>query len=74
VQSEASAPPAADPTDVPFRIAKEAAVASFERAYLGPLIERCHGNVSQAARAAKMDRMYLHQLAHKYGFKVARRG
>ena len=59
---------------MPFRLAKEAAVAAFEKAYLGPLLERCNGNVSQAARAAKMDRMYLHQLAQKYGFRVGRKG
>ena len=59
--------------DVPFRIAKESAIATFEKAYLGPLIDRCNGNVSQAARAAKMDRMYLHQLAQKHGFKVGRK-
>ena len=69
-----SDPPRGDASDVPFRIAKEAAIASFEKSYLGPLIERCNGNVSQAARAAKMDRMYLHQLAQKYGFRVGRRG
>jgi DNA-binding NtrC family response regulator len=55
--------------DVPFRVAKEAAVAAFEKAYLGPLLLRCEGNVSKAARAAQMDRMYLHQLAQKYGFR-----
>ena len=60
-------------SDIPFRIAKESAIATFEKAYLGPLIERCNGNVSQAARAAKMDRMYLHQLAQKHGFKVGRK-
>jgi transcriptional regulator with GAF, ATPase, and Fis domain len=67
-------PPRSDASDTPFRIAKEAAIAAFEKSYLGPLIERCNGNVSQAARAAKMDRMYLHQLAQKYGFRVGRRG
>ncbi len=68
-------PPRSDTnSDVPFRVAKEAAIAAFEKAYLGPLIERNGGNVSQAARAAKMDRMYLHQLAQKYGFRVGRRG
>ncbi|MDB4937046.1 MAG: Response regulator of zinc sigma-54-dependent two-component system [Labilithrix sp.] len=60
-------------SELPFRIAKETAIATFEKAYLGPLIERCNGNVSQAARAAKMDRMYLHQLAQKHGFKVGRK-
>jgi transcriptional regulator with GAF, ATPase, and Fis domain len=66
--------PRGEPSDVPFRIAKEAAISTFERAYLGPLLERCNGNVSQASRAAKMDRMYLHQLAQKYGFRVGRKG
>jgi DNA-binding NtrC family response regulator len=63
----------APPSDVPFRVAKETAIAAFEKSYLGPLIERCNGNVSQAAREAKMDRMYLHQLAQKHGFKVGRK-
>jgi len=64
----------ADTADTPFRIAKETAISAFERSYLGPLLERCSGNVSQAARAAKMDRMYLHQLAQKHGFRVGRKG
>ena len=64
----------ADVADVPFRLAKESAISAFERSYLGPLLERCSGNVSQAARAAKMDRMYLHQLAQKHGFRVGRKG
>ena len=63
----------APPSDVPFRVAKESAIAAFEKSYLAPLIERCNGNVSQAAREAKMDRMYLHQLAQKHGFKVGRK-
>jgi DNA-binding NtrC family response regulator len=58
---------------VPFRVAKEAAIAAFERSYLAPLIERCNGNVSLAAREARMDRMYLHQLAQKYGLRIARK-
>ena len=68
-------PPRSQPSgEIPFRLAKEAAIATFEKSYLGPLLERCNNNVSQAARAAKMDRMYLHQLAQKYGFKVGRKG
>jgi transcriptional regulator with GAF, ATPase, and Fis domain len=73
-ESRESDVPRPEVNDVPFRIAKETAIATFERAYLGPLIERCNGNVSQAARAAKMDRMYLHQLAQKHGFRVGRKG
>jgi transcriptional regulator with GAF, ATPase, and Fis domain len=66
-------PPPAIDHDIPFRVAKDAAVSVFERAYLGSLLERCQGNVSKAARIAKMDRMYLHQLARKYGISTARR-
>jgi transcriptional regulator with GAF, ATPase, and Fis domain len=54
---------------LPFRVAKERAIAAFEKAYIGPILEECQGNMSKAARAAQMDRMYLHQLAQKYGFK-----
>jgi transcriptional regulator with GAF, ATPase, and Fis domain len=76
VLGDSEPPPRSELPELPeiaFRIAKEAAIAVFEKAYLGPLIERCNGNVSQAARAAKMDRMYLHQLAQKHGFKVGRK-
>jgi DNA-binding NtrC family response regulator len=59
-----------DPVNaVPFRVAKEQAITAFEKNYLGSLLERCDGNVSKAARAARMDRMYLHQLVQKHGFK-----
>ena len=58
---------------IPFRLAKERAIEKFERAYIGPLLEECEGNMSKAARTAKMDRMYLHQLAQKYGFRISRR-
>jgi transcriptional regulator with GAF, ATPase, and Fis domain len=70
-----STPPAARlPVDrsLPFRIAKERAVEAFERAYIGPLLQECQGNMSKAARTARMDRMYLHQLAQKYGFRTGK--
>jgi transcriptional regulator with GAF, ATPase, and Fis domain len=55
---------------LPFRSAKEKAVELFERSYIEPLLERNEGNVSRAAREARMDRMYLHQLAQKYGIRT----
>jgi DNA-binding NtrC family response regulator len=58
---------------IPFRLAKERAIEKFERAYIGPLLEDCEGNMSKAARTARMDRMYLHQLAQKYGYRISRR-
>jgi transcriptional regulator with GAF, ATPase, and Fis domain len=67
-----SPPPEID-RSIPFRLAKERAIEKFERAYIGPLLEECEGNMSKAARTARMDRMYLHQLAQKYGFRITRR-
>ena len=58
---------------LPFRLAKERAIETFERSYIGPLLDECEGNMSKAARTARMDRMYLHQLAQKYGFRITRR-
>jgi DNA-binding NtrC family response regulator len=54
---------------VPFKIAKDSAVDTFERAYLGALLESCGGNMSKAARTAGMDRMYLHRLVQKHGLR-----
>ncbi len=43
--------------------------AEFERAYVRWLLGRHHGNVSAAAREAKMDRKHLHDLAKKHGLR-----
>lgn len=55
--------------EAPFKTAKEALVASFERAYLTELMAWAGGNVSRASRKAKLDRMYLHRLLQRYGLK-----
>jgi transcriptional regulator with GAF, ATPase, and Fis domain len=75
--ADLAAPPPTPTSEIdrslPFRLAKERAIEKFERAYIRPLLEECEGNMSKAARTAKMDRMYLHQLAQKYGFRTTRR-
>jgi DNA-binding NtrC family response regulator len=50
-----------------YRVAREAVLAQFEKAYLTSLVERCEGNVSRAAREAAMDRSYLSQLLARHG-------
>jgi DNA-binding NtrC family response regulator len=55
--------------DQPFKVAKERLVTQFEKAYLARLLEICEGNVSRAARAAKLDRMYLHRLLQRHGLR-----
>jgi len=56
---------------VPFRLAKDAAITSFERRYLKALLEAANGNISQAARIAGLERMYLHRLLQRHGLRRA---
>ena len=57
-----------DPFDdtLPFRVAKERAVSRWERGYIAELVARNGGNLSKAARAARMDRKYLRALVLRY--------
>ena len=57
---------------VPFRLAKDAVIDSFERSYLSQLLEAAGGNMSKASRMAGMDRMYLHRLVQKHGLRGAK--
>jgi len=49
-----------------FQEEKERWLEERERRYVSWLLENHGGNVSGAARAARMDRKYLHKLAKKY--------
>ncbi len=53
----------------PYKDARAAVVREFERGYLERLLAEANGNVSQAARAAKMDRSHLIDLLHRHGLK-----
>jgi len=61
--------PEAPDLRVPFKLAKDAVVDNFERTYISALLEATGGNMSRAAREAGMDRMYLHRLVQKHGFR-----
>jgi len=65
-ESPPSSSPAFDDR-LSFREAKERAVAAWERRYLTELVERNAGNLSRAARAARMDRAHLRELLRRYG-------
>ena len=41
----------------------------FEQSYCAHLIEKTEGNVTQAAKVARMDRSYLIKLLQKHGLK-----
>jgi DNA-binding NtrC family response regulator len=51
---------------VPFREAKRKVVDAFERAYVSRLVTETEGNLSAAARRAKMDRNYLRTLVSRH--------
>jgi transcriptional regulator with GAF, ATPase, and Fis domain len=55
---------------LPFKEAKSKVVDAFERAYLTDLIEQAGGNVSKAARTARLDRHHLKDLLKKHGIET----
>jgi DNA-binding NtrC family response regulator len=54
-----------------FRAAKERAVARWERWYFSELVRRHDGNLSAAARTARMDRNYLRELMRRTGVRAS---
>ncbi|MBA3821635.1 MAG: sigma 54-dependent Fis family transcriptional regulator [Deltaproteobacteria bacterium] len=55
---------------LPYKDARAEVVREFEHGYLARLLAASGGNVSQAARAAKMDRSHLIDLLHRHGLKT----
>jgi DNA-binding NtrC family response regulator len=58
--------------EVPFKVGKAALIEAFERAYLERLLAANDDNISQAARAAKIDRVHILRLLDKYGLRPGR--
>jgi transcriptional regulator with GAF, ATPase, and Fis domain len=55
-----------------YREVRDEFEADFERRYVGWLLERHAGNISAAAREAKMDRKHLYDLARRHGLRSGR--
>ena len=73
VRARAAASPGApyDPART-YREIRATFETEFERNYVSWLLGRHDGNISAAAREAKMDRKYLYDLARKHGLRNAK--
>jgi two-component system nitrogen regulation response regulator GlnG len=56
--------------DLPYKAAKARLLEGFERDYFKALVDRHGGNVSAAARDAKIDRKHLRDLLRKLGLRA----
>jgi DNA-binding NtrC family response regulator len=66
---KAAAPePSTDPQR-PFKEAKNDVINEFEERYLRELLRRHEWNISQAARAAGIERAYLRRLIQKHNLQ-----
>ncbi len=54
---------------LPYGEARAALLKNFEKRYLGELVTRVHGNVSRAAREARMDRSHLIELLKRHDIR-----
>lgn len=61
--------PAADGPLPAYKDARAQVVGEFERGYLTRLMAEANGNVSLAARTARMDRSHLIDLLQRHGLK-----
>jgi len=55
--------------ELPYKQARGALIDQFERRYLTRLMERADGNVSKAARIAKMNRSHLNDLLRRHDLR-----
>lgn len=54
---------------LPYREARQQALAVFERLYVRALLDRCGGNISHSARTAGLNRVYLHRLIRRHALR-----
>jgi two-component system response regulator GlrR len=55
---------------MPYDDARAAALAEFERRYIGGLLKLHGDSVSTASRAAGVSKVYLYRLINKHGIRL----
>jgi DNA-binding NtrC family response regulator len=56
--------------DMPYREAKDQLLSQFNHTFIGDLLARNRGNVTQAARQCGLERQALQQIMKRYGIKA----
>lgn len=56
--------------DLPYKAAKENNLKAFNAAYIGHLLTKSQGNVTQAAKACGLERQALQQIMRRYGISA----
>jgi two-component system response regulator GlrR len=76
IESMAAASEEALPVDlaVTLREGRRVLVDRYERAYVSALLDRCGGNISEAARRSGMDRITLHRILQRLQLRRPRAG
>jgi DNA-binding NtrC family response regulator len=59
--------------ETPYKVAKAALLDNFERAYVTELIAAHADNITRAARAAELDRVYLLRLLDRFGLRPGKK-
>jgi len=59
--------------NVPFKIGKATLIEAYERAYVERLMAEHDGNITRAARAAEIDRVYLLRVLDKFGLRPSKK-
>jgi DNA-binding NtrC family response regulator len=57
---------------VPFKVGKASLIEAYERAYVERLMAAHDNNITRAARAAEIDRVYLLRILDKFGLRPSK--
>ena len=67
--TEMNGAPIAGDVDMPYSDARQRTLDLFEKRYVEALLEKHDGNVTRAAEAAGLSRVYLYRLLRRHGLR-----
>jgi len=73
IENPAPATPGAPDITIPFKVGKQSLIEDYERAYVTELMKAHSNNITRAARAAEIDRVYLLRLLDKFDMRPSKK-